>query len=184
MTRTTGGGGAGAADISPVLPQDPMDIRLSIACIVHWADSREVRVAMMSRIGFPVHDVPMFLVVNQLAYRGALRPTDLAASLGTGRANVSKIVRRLEDIDLVQRRACPADDRSVLIVLTPAGRVLGQRIMEVVQRHVDEVIVGWDADEVETLRRLLARFSRHAIAEIASRSPALTSAPQPAGPQR
>ncbi|HLI01262.1 MAG TPA: MarR family winged helix-turn-helix transcriptional regulator [Acidimicrobiales bacterium] len=160
-------------DISPVLPQDPMDLRLSIASIVHWADSREVRVGMMSRIGFPVDDIPMFLVVNQLAYRGALRPTDLAATLGTGKANISKIVLRLERIDLVRRLPSPADDRSVLIALTPAGRVLGERIMESVQQHLAEVIVGWDEDEIETLRRLLARFSRHAIAEIALRSPAL-----------
>ncbi|WP_426626035.1 MarR family winged helix-turn-helix transcriptional regulator [Leifsonia sp. McL0607] len=151
-------------DLSPVIEQDPLDLRLSIASIVHWAESREVRVRVMEKIGFPVDDIPMFVVVNQLAYRGALRPTDLAATLGTGKANISKIVRRLEEIGLVARVPAPRDERSVLVTLTDEGRVLGERIMEVAQAQVDEVTLGWDPQEVENLRRYVARFARHAFA--------------------
>ena len=151
-------------DLSPVIEQDPFDLRLSIASIVHWADSRDVRVRVMEKIGFPVDDIPMFVVVNQLAYRGALRPTDLAATLGTGKANISKIVRRLEEIGLVERVPSPSDERSVLVALTRDGRALGERIMEVAQAQLDEVTLGWDPQEVETLRRAVARFARQAFA--------------------
>lgn len=151
-------------DLSPVIEQDPLDLRLSIASIVHWADSRDVRVRVMEQIGFPVDDIPMFVVVNQLAYRGALRPTDLATTLGTGKANISKIVRRLEEIGLVERVPSPRDERSVLVALTAAGRELGERIMAVAQAQVDEVTLGWDPQEVENLRRYVARFARHAFA--------------------
>lgn len=154
-------------DLSPVIEQDPLDLRLSIASIVHWADSRDVRVRVMEKIGFPVDDIPMFVVVNQLAYRGALRPTDLAATLGTGKANISKIVRRLEEIGLVARVPAPRDERSVLVALTGDGRALGERIMEVAQAQVDEVTLGWDPQEVENLRRSAARFARHAFAGLA-----------------
>jgi DNA-binding MarR family transcriptional regulator len=160
-------------DISPVLSQDPYDLRLSIASIIHWADSRDLRLQVMDKIAFPVGDVFMFLVVNQLAYRGALRPTDLASTLGTGRANVSKIVGRLETIGLVSRVPSPADERSVLVALTAAGRAYGERIMRVAQDNLLEVIAGWDDQDVETLRRLVARFARQAIAEVTLRSPAL-----------
>ncbi|GAA4137412.1 MarR family transcriptional regulator [Leifsonia shinshuensis] len=156
-----------APDLSPVIEQDPLDLRLSIASIVHWADSREVRVRVMEKIGFPVDDIPMFVVVNQLAYRGALRPTDLAATLGTGKANISKIVRRLEEIELVARVPSPSDERSVLVALTDAGRELGERIMAVAQAQVDEVTLGWDPQEVENLRRYIARFARQAFAGLA-----------------
>lgn len=157
-------------DLSPVIEQDPLDLRLSIASIVHWADSRDVRVRVMEQIGFPVDDIPMFVVVNQLAYRGALRPTDLAATLGTGKANISKIVRRLEEIDLVERVPSPRDERSVLVALTAAGRELGERIMAVAQAQVDEVTLGWDPQEVENLRRYVARFARHAFAGLSMTS--------------
>ena len=164
--------GAGI-DISPVLEQDPLDLRLSISSIVHWADSREVRLRVMREIAFPVDDIPMFLVVNQLSYRGALRPTDLAATLGTGAANVSKIVRRLEGIGLVLRVPSPVDERSVLVALTESGRAVGERIMLAAERQMLETVADWDDQEVETLRRVVARFARQAIADVASRSPAL-----------
>lgn len=163
-------------DLSPVIEQDPFDLRLSIASIVHWADSRDVRVRVMEQIGFPVDDIPMFVVVNQLAYRGALRPTDLAATLGTGKANISKIVRRLEEIGLVARVPAPRDERSVLVALTGAGRELGERIMEVAQAQVDEVTLGWDPQEVENLRRYVARFARQAFAGL-SMTPGLRERP-------
>ena len=160
-------------DIAPVLEQDPFDLRLSISSIVHWADSRELRMQVMREIAFPVDDVFMFLVVNQLSYRGALRPTDLAGALGTGAANVSKIVRRLEDAGLVARVPSPVDERSVLVALTGPGRAIGEKIMLAAERRMQEIIGDWDEQEIETLRRIVARFARQAIAEVASRSPAL-----------
>lgn len=150
-----------------------MDIRLSLASVVHWADSREVREYFMQRVAFPTPDVLAFLVVNQLAYRGALRPTDLASTLGTGRANVTKIVGRLETLGLVARTPSPTDERSVLVALTPDGRAMGAQILDVAEEHFRSAVEGWPDDEIETLRRVMARFSRNAVAAIAERSPML-----------
>ncbi len=163
------------ADISPVFDQDPLDLRLTVASIIHWADSREVREETMQRIRFPLDDMPMFLVVNQLTYRGALRPTDLASTLGTGRANMSKIVRRLEDAGLVTRIASETDERSILIALTPEGREIGERIVANADHHYRAVTEGWSAEDVSQLQRLLGRFARQAMLELASRSPALSA---------
>lgn len=148
-------------------------MRLSLASVVHWADSREVREWFMQRVAFPTSDVLAFLVVNQLAYRGALRPTDLASTLGTGRANVTKIVARLEPLGLVTRVPSPVDERSVLVALTAAGREMGARILAVAEDHFRTAVEGWPDDEIETLRRVMARFSRTAMAAIAERSPML-----------
>ncbi|MEW1835982.1 MarR family transcriptional regulator [Microbacterium sp. NPDC079995] len=162
-------------DISPVIHQDPHDLRLTMASLVHWADSREVRETTMKRVDFPVDDMQMFLVVNQLAYRGALRPTDLATTLGTGKANMSKIVKRLEAAGLVQRAKSLKDDRSTLIALTPDGRVIGERISEESKKHLESEIEDWSQEDILEFRRLLRRFSRRAMLEIASRSPALAT---------
>ncbi|MFD0658240.1 MarR family winged helix-turn-helix transcriptional regulator [Thermocatellispora tengchongensis] len=108
-------------DLSPVIEPDPLDPRVSLTSIIHWADSHSVRLAVMKAVDFPVNDLPMFLVVNQLSYRGALRPSELAQTLGTGRANLSKIANRLVEAGLIVRVPEPSDERSVLLALTPAA---------------------------------------------------------------
>ncbi|HOA26645.1 MAG TPA: MarR family transcriptional regulator [Arachnia sp.] len=161
---------AARPDLSPILTEDPLDMRLTLASIIHWADSREVREGVMAKVRFPADDVQMFLVVNQLAYRGALRPTDLSSVLGTGKANITKIVGRLEEIGLALRIPSDRDERSVLVALTPLGREMGQRIMAVAGESFSAALDGWSGEDVETLRRLLGRFARQAMRELAYRA--------------
>ncbi|MEV0381655.1 MarR family transcriptional regulator [Nonomuraea sp. NPDC050643] len=148
------------ADLSPVIAPDLLDPRVSLSSIIHWADSHAVRLDLMTAVEFPVNDVPMFLVVNQLSYRGAMRPSDLALALGTGRANLTKIAHRLTDAGLIVRVPEPSDERGVLLALTPLGREIGERIMERVQRNVESALADWSDEDVTTLRRLLARLAR------------------------
>ena len=147
-------------DLSPVLDPDPLDIRVSLASIVHWADSHELRVRLMKDVNFPVDDLSMFLTVNQLSYRGATQPTDLALVLGTGKANMSKIANRLQHAGLVTRVPARNDERSTLLALTPAGREIGQRIMRHAQASLDSTLLDWSPADVETLQCLLARLAR------------------------
>ena len=161
-------------DLAPVLAPDPLDLRVTLASIVHWADSRDVRVRVMRSVEFPVDDLAMFLVVNQLAHRGALRPTDLSVALGTGKANLSKIARRLEQAGLVVRVPSAADERSVLLSLTEAGRAIGVRIMEHLQQTMDAVLADWPAEEVAALRRVLARLARDAIEDPGGAGPRIS----------
>ncbi|HEY5787284.1 MAG TPA: MarR family transcriptional regulator [Microlunatus sp.] len=150
-------------DCAPILVADPLDLRISLASIVHWADSHEVRVQLMYDVAFPVEDLAMFLVVNQLAHRGAMRPTDLALMLGTGKANLSKIAHRLSAAGLVRRVRSAEDERSVLLVLTPAGRRIGVRIMTQLRQNLDALLASWSPTDVADLQRLLARLAREAI---------------------
>jgi hypothetical protein len=126
-------------DLGAVIEADPFDLRVSLASLVHWADSQEVRRAVMASIDFPVDDMPMFLVVNQLSY-----------------------ANRLEAAHLIVRVASPADERSVLLALTPSGRELGERIMANSQKNFDRVLTHWSAKDIDALRRSLARLSKDA----------------------
>ncbi len=57
---------------------------------------------------------------------GPLTPTELAARERVQRPTITRVVCRLEEAGLVTRAADPADGRSALITVTPAGRdVLG-----------------------------------------------------------
>jgi DNA-binding MarR family transcriptional regulator len=160
-------------NLRPVIAPDPLDLRISLSSLVHWADSNEVRRRIMTAVSFPVDDMAMFLVVNQLSYRGAMRPSDLASALGTGRANLSKIAHRLQEAGLITRVAAPGDDRSVLIVLTTAGREIGSRIMIQAQNTFESALAHWSADEIATLQRVLARLAQETVPEL--RQAALTS---------
>lgn len=55
---------------------------------------------------------------------GPLTPSELAARERVQRPTVTRIVCRLEEAELVTRAADPADGRSSLITVTPAGRAL------------------------------------------------------------
>jgi DNA-binding MarR family transcriptional regulator len=152
--------------LGPLIPPDPLDLRNSVTAIVHWADSKPVRLRVMREVRFPIDDLPMFLVVNQLVYRGALRPSDLAETLGMKRAHVSKIAAKLEEAGLTMRVPSPSDQRSVLIALTDAGRVIGDRIAAAAERANAAALADWSPEEVLELRRTLARFARHAVHEL------------------
>jgi len=148
-----------ALDLSPVLAPNPLDVRVSLGALIHWADSPAFRRQLMDAAAFPIDDVQVFLAVNQLSYRGALRPTDLADAIQTGRSNVSKIARRLADAGLAVRIPDPADDRGVLITLTPNGREVGRRIIDRNAQLIQDAFSGWDKADVHTFAALLARFS-------------------------
>src|SRR5262245_19253688 len=53
-------------------------------------------------------------------------PGELAEALGISKQACSKVIRELEDHGLIERRANPADSRSALLSLSPAGWRLTQ----------------------------------------------------------
>lgn len=157
-------GDPATADLSPVIDPAPDDLRVSLTSIVHWADSTPVRRSVMAAVDFPHDDMGMFLVVNQLAYTGAMRPAQLVQVLGATPTNMSKIVGRLVDAGLVVRVAAPDDDRGVIVALTPAGREIGERIVALATANLTRALADWSPEDVAALRRLLARFARAATA--------------------
>jgi DNA-binding MarR family transcriptional regulator len=58
----------------------------------------------------------------------------------------------------------------VLVALTPRGREMGTRIMEVAAESFAAALDGWSGEDVEALRRLLGRFARQAMRELAYRA--------------
>ena len=137
------------------------DVRAVVQALVTWGTSAALRDTVIERSGFPLPgDMQAFLLVNQLVYRGAASPTEMADAMQTGRSNVSKIVRRLEEADLVQRIADPKDDRGVVVALTDTGRVVGLQIMataEMLSLPPDE---DWSAEDRSELERLMVKMTK------------------------
>lgn len=126
--------------------------------LVRWSDSPASRRKIMAMIDFPVDEVPIFLIVNQLVYRGAMRPKDLADALGMGRPNITKLSSRACDLGLVARVAEPGDERAIRLVLTAEGRRLGAQIVDSLRLGLADLLSSWSARDAAALQNLLTRY--------------------------
>ena len=79
-----------------------------------------------------------FEVLRLLAFsrHGVLPVGKVGERLQVHPASVTNAVQRLEDAGLVARSANPADGRSVLAAITPAGRRLVENCTELLNREV------------------------------------------------
>ena len=82
---------------------------------------------------------------------------DLAEGLDLTPPTVSVGVRKLEDIDLLQRQPDPEDGRAWQFELTAAGEDLWERVQRYRRTKVQRLLAGLDEAEQATLLRLLER---------------------------
>ncbi len=132
---------------------------LALQALLTSMNSTAVRESILEASNFPLPgDMPAFLLLNQLIYRTTARPTDVADAIGTGRSNVSKIVRRLEVAGLVGRMPDPQNGRQSMIGLTPAGREVAERIVAVSSDAYELIFDDWTDDEFAQLEQLVVRM--------------------------
>jgi DNA-binding MarR family transcriptional regulator len=88
-----------------------------------------------------------------------LRPFALEAEVLLPQYGLSRLLARLEEAGLIERRACPGDRRGQVVVATEAGRTIRGRMWPVyaaaVEAAVGSRLSGAEADE---LARLLERL--------------------------
>ena len=83
----------------------------------------------------------------------------LARAFGADRSAMVRLIDRLEDARLVDRRAREGDRRSNAIVLTGRGAVLLERLKEEVRAFEDAATACLSREETETLLALLRRIN-------------------------
>lgn len=169
---------------SAYVPLVPVDgLASALASFAVWANSTSARLDLMRDSDFPLEeDLTAFLVLNQLIYRGAARPTDLADALELTTSHISKIVSRLEAADLVHRAPAPDDNRAVVVGLTEAGRAAGQRIVECAEKLFDSIFADWSAKDRADFTRLIVKYAHSADAvssQALSRASGYTWSPGP-----
>lgn len=140
---------------------DARGFEASVESMVVWANSATLRSALMAAIDFPLpDDLPAFLLLNQLIYRGAGRASEMAEAIQTSTSNITKIVRRLEQAGLVTRAPDPTDDRAVTIALTQTGRAAGERILAELRALYAAAFRDWTPSERRTFEQAAIRFAR------------------------
>ncbi len=97
------------------------------------------------------------VLLLSLAGLGESSPGRLAQTLGVEPPTVTKMVARLESSGVVARRPDPADGRSVLVGLTPAGERLLRHVTEAWQQLGDATTANLTDAERTTFVSLLLR---------------------------
>ena len=62
--------------------------------------------------------------LSSIERHGPVTPSDLANCERVQRPTITRVLARLEELELIERTADPADGRSTLVTITPVGRAL------------------------------------------------------------
>lgn len=81
-----------------------------------------------------------------------LRPTELSERGLLTKSGVTRLLDRLDERGLIERRACLSDARGQLIGLTPAGRRLLRRATPGLLRAMARIFAPLSAAEIAALR--------------------------------
>jgi DNA-binding MarR family transcriptional regulator len=107
-------------------------------------------------------------LLQVIASREGIRPSDVADQQLAHRSQVTRQVRDLEDAGYVQVTGDPDDGRSWLITLTPAGREEMSRLQQAGLDRFALFVADWDEADVRALATLLDKL-RASIAAAAER---------------
>jgi DNA-binding MarR family transcriptional regulator len=99
------------------------------------------------------------VVLHSLACAPAVRPSDIAADLGLDASTVSRHLRTLEQLGLVDRTDDPADRRAQRVSLSDRGREVLDRAIAQRQAVLAAALTDWSEADRRTLERLLVRLA-------------------------
>jgi MarR family transcriptional regulator, organic hydroperoxide resistance regulator len=98
------------------------------------------------------------MVLVELWQADGLRGGELACRLGVEPPTVTKMLRRLENFGLVERRPDPADARSFRVYLTREGQALEGPVSRCFARAEEKTLARLEPSERRELARLLAKM--------------------------
>lgn len=102
--------------------------------------------------------------ISELHSDGPLSQRELGVRLRLQKSTVSRLVDELERDGTVERRPNPADRRSVLIALSPAGRGKAERLRAAQTELFARLLADTSTDDRRQLAGLLDRLARAARA--------------------
>lgn len=110
------------------------------------------------------HDVLATLAQGPAA---GLRPTELAERVLLTKSGMTRLVDRLEERGLTERRACPGDGRGQLVALTRRGRYLLARATPGLLAALAGAMGALSAAELAALKRMAERIEEASAAHSA-----------------
>jgi MarR family transcriptional regulator, transcriptional regulator for hemolysin len=97
-------------------------------------------------------------VLFRLSRQPGLRQIELADILDVEPITLSRIIDRLEEAGLVERRTDPADRRAWRLELTAKAQPLIAKLRTLAEALMDEAFAGLSNDELELMRAKLTKI--------------------------
>ncbi len=107
----------------------------------------------------------MFMVILYLEREPGSNQDDLVAFLGIDKSGVTRICRKLEDLDYIHREQSQQDRRQNKLYLTQSGNELLPLIRTLLQSWRDTVTAGMDEHDQKDLLRLLGHMMNNVLQE-------------------
>ncbi|MBN1238557.1 MAG: MarR family transcriptional regulator [Gammaproteobacteria bacterium] len=101
-----------------------------------------------------------FSILGLIHYNPEIRQSSLGKALNIERANIVTLLAELEERELVTRRTDAVDRRSRVVRLTPAGRRLTLKLLDLHDRLERDLEARLGSKERNELLKLLAAFRR------------------------
>src|SRR3954451_19898265 len=95
----------------------------------------------------------MISALASIDRHGPVTPSELAAHERVQRPTITRVLARLEELELIERASDPADRRSSLISASAEGRTLLRRQRSRKDQYLVLRLETLDADDVATLER-------------------------------
>jgi len=122
------------------------------------ATSKVMRHAALSLFGDEGITDSQFLALDALVSNGPMLMRKMSDAMLVTPANVTGIVDRLEEKNLVRRTPVKGDRRATIIEITPDGEALYERVAKKKAIMVQKALTTFTKDELTTLHGLLERF--------------------------
>lgn len=110
-----------------------------------------------AQFGLTPPQFQMLTVINRLKDE-PITQRRLARELYVSFPNITVMLARLEEVELIRRRPNPDDGRAKLVSLSPKGRSLLRRIWAVHERQLEHLMAGLEESERSELSRLLNKM--------------------------
>jgi DNA-binding MarR family transcriptional regulator len=107
-------------------------------------------------------------LLQVVARHEGIRPAAIAERLHVDSSLAARRVRVCEDAGFVKVSPDPADRRSVLVAITPAGSEELRRLERPSLERIEMLVADWEPDQVRTLTGLLANLGT-SVATLAAR---------------
>lgn len=150
-------------------PDDPLDAPPEVVAIAKYNDlvtrnlrNSQVLEGLVESAGARLTRAT-FEVLASVDRRGPLRLSHLVARMGVDQSTISRQIRPLEELGLIERTEDPADRRAVWLATTPAGHDIIARVRHRVNRNVEAALASWSQQDREQLGLLLDRFRTSVI---------------------
>lgn len=134
------------------------DLHGSLLDIVSVMNRPQRDEAMVREAGISL-DRALFPLLVMIERLGPIGIIELADRVGRDYTTVSRQVTKLETLGLADRKENPSDRRSRQAVITPAGKVMTERVDAARDRIGRAIFSTWEEEDVASLVRLMRRLA-------------------------